>query len=89
MISVVIPLYNKAPTIVRCLTSVFKQTVFPDELIIINDGSKDDGFELAKQAVAIDSLISILLIDQENLGVSYTRNKGVSLAKNKIGRVHV
>lgn len=83
MISVIIPLYNKAPSIVRCITSVFTQTVLPDELIIINDGSKDNGFELAKRTVAIDSNISIQLIDQENSGVSYTRNKGISLARNK------
>ena len=82
MISVVIPLYNKASTIVRCLKSVFSQTVLPDELIIINDGSKDDSLEVAKQFFPNDSSVLVRLLEHENKGVAYTRNKGVSIANN-------
>ncbi|WP_159144864.1 glycosyltransferase family 2 protein, partial [Klebsiella pneumoniae] len=41
-ISVVIPLYNKNYSIVRCLNSVLYQTILPFEIIIVNDGSTDD-----------------------------------------------
>ncbi len=82
MISVVIPLYNKATTIVRCLISVFSQTVLPDELIIINDGSIDGGLEIAKQFLPNDSNVLVRLLEHENKGVAYTRNKGVLIAKN-------
>ena len=83
MISVVIPLYNKASTIRRCLKSVFSQTVAPNELIIINDGSQDDSLEIVNKTIDLNSNISIKIVDQKNSGVSYTRNKGVSLARNK------
>ena len=83
MISVVIPLYNKASTIRRCLKSVFSQTIAPNELIIINDGSCDESLEIVRKEIDFDSGISIKIVDQKNSGVSYTRNKGASLARNK------
>jgi glycosyltransferase involved in cell wall biosynthesis len=82
MISVVIPLYNKALTITRCLNSVNTQSELPDELIIINDGSQDDGLEIVKNWVAKNTKIECQIIDQLNQGVSYTRNKGVALSRN-------
>lgn len=82
MISVVIPLYNKALTITRCLNSVNNQTVLPDELIIINDGSQDNSLEIVKNWVSKNTKIECQIIDQLNQGVSYTRNKGVALSRN-------
>ena len=40
-ISVVIPLYNKRETVLRALNSVLSQTVLPEEIIVVNDGSTD------------------------------------------------
>jgi len=82
MISVVIPLYNKALTIEKCLNSVNNQTVLPDELIIINDGSKDDSLKIVKNWIAINTKIKCQIIDQLNHGVSYSRNKGVELSNS-------
>ena len=82
MISVVIPLYNKALSITRCLNSVNNQTVLPDELIIINDGSQDNSLEIVKNWVAKNTKIECQIIDQLNQGVSYSRNKGVTLSRN-------
>lgn len=82
MISVVIPLYNKASTIRRCLESVLCQTVLPDELIIIDDGSEDDGFDIAAQVVSEENEVSIRLVTQENSGVSFSRNRGAAMARN-------
>ena len=82
MISVVIPLYNKALSITRCLNSVNTQSELPDELIIINDGSQDNSLEIVKNWEAENTKIECQIIDQLNQGVSYTRNKGVELSRN-------
>lgn len=74
MISVVIPLYNKAHTIVNTLNTVFNQTYQNFEVIIVNDGSTDNGVEVINQTF-IDSRIKI--INQKNAGVSAARNRGV------------
>jgi glycosyltransferase involved in cell wall biosynthesis len=78
-ITVVIPLYNKRDFIERALDSVLKQTVLPDEIIVINDGSTDGSDKIVEQLN--HSLIA--LIHQKNSGVSAARNKGIDLAKNK------
>lgn len=74
MISVVIPLYNKAHTIVKTLNTVINQTYQNFEIVIVNDGSTDNGVEIIKQNFD-DSRIRI--INQSNTGVSAARNRGV------------
>ena len=71
MISVVIPLYNKAHTIVNTLQTVLNQTFKDFEVIIINDGSTDNGVEVINKHFN-DSRIKI--INQDNQGVSAARN---------------
>lgn len=74
MISVVIPLYNKAHTIVHTLQTVMNQTYKDFEVVIVNDGSTDHGVEVIKSNFC-DSRIRI--INQDNAGVSMARNRGV------------
>ncbi len=74
MISVVIPLYNKAHTIVNTLNTVFAQTFQDFEVVIVNDGSTDKGVEVIQQHFG-DTRIRI--IHQKNAGVSAARNRGV------------
>lgn len=74
MISVIIPLYNKAHTIVNTLNTVLNQTYQNFEIIIVNDGSTDNGIEVIKQNFN-DSRIRI--INQSNAGVSAARNRGI------------
>lgn len=83
MFSVVIPLYNKAPYIEKAIRSVAAQTCRDFELIIIDDGSKDGGFEIAKKLLAAltPPLGGWGATCQSNQGVSITRNNGVGLAK--------
>lgn len=77
-ISVVIPLYNKSAEIVRTLGSVVAQTLQPREIIIVDDGSTDDG--VAKVEAFGSPLVRI--IRQENSGVSVARNVGIQAAQS-------
>lgn len=77
-ISVVIPLFNKAPYIARAIKSVLNQTIQNFEIVVVDDNSSDDGPTIVKNFN--DSRITF--IAQEHRGVSYTRNHGVNQAKN-------
>lgn len=78
MISVVIPLYNKEHTVKETLGSVLNQSFSDLEVIIVDDGSKDNGVQVIKDFTD-DSRVKI--IEQENQGVSVARNTGVENAK--------
>ena len=73
----IIPLYNKEAAIERAITSVLAQTVATD-LLIINDGSTDASLSIASEFKSE----SVIIISQENKGVSNARNKGISYAKS-------
>jgi glycosyltransferase involved in cell wall biosynthesis len=72
-ISVVIPLFNKQATIQRALQSIFTQTVQPDEIIVVNDGSTDG----SEKVVAAIHHPLVKLFYQSNSGVSSARNRGI------------
>jgi len=78
MFSVVIPLYNKSHTIEDTLASVLAQTYQDFEVIIVNDGSIDNGVEVIKNFTK-DPRVHI--IHQDNKGVSAARNMGVMCSK--------
>ena len=71
--SIVVPLYNKASEIRRCLCSVVGQTYTKFELIVIDDGSTDGGDAIVRAFQ--DSRLHLL--QQENQGLAKTRNNGV------------
>lgn len=72
-VSVVIPLYNKRTSIERTIRSVLSQTIQDFEIVVVDDGSQDEGADIVR---AIDDR-RIRLIGQENQGVSAARNRGV------------
>lgn len=76
MFSIIIPVYNKAEYISKCINSVLTQTYSDFELILVNDGSTDDSLSIIK--LINDS--RIIIIDQYNTGVSVARNIGVKKA---------
>lgn len=76
--SVVIPLYNKAPYVAKAIQSVLAQTYSDYELIVVDDGSKDDSATIASQI--IEGRQNCRLIHQENTGVSMARNNGVEVS---------
>lgn len=77
MISVIIPLYNKAETITRTLSSILSQEYDNYEVVIVDDGSTDNGLEVVKSLRS--DKISIYC--QPNKGPSAARNLGVRKAK--------
>lgn len=81
MVSIIVPIYNAEEKIERCITSILKQSYRDLEIILINDGSQDGSAEICKKHKEIDS--RICYIEQENFGVSKTRNIGIDLAKGE------
>ena len=70
MVSVIIPLYNKAEFIAECIESVLGQTYWGFEIVVVNDGSTD-GSEL------IAAKYPVTVLNLSNRGVSGARNAGV------------
>ena len=81
LISVVIPTYNRRDKLPACIASVLAQTYRNIEIIILNDGSKDQSLPVCEEFRQKDS--RILLVDKANSGVSDTRNLGLKLASGK------
>lgn len=78
-ISVVIPLYNKEGFIERSVSSVLSQSVRPEEIIVVDDGSTDDSCErLTRWLTENNHQHSVRIIRSENKGVSVARNIGLS-----------
>ena len=77
-VSIIIPVYNCAPYIDRCIRSLMMQTYKDIEIIAINDGSPDNSSSIIEALAAEDPRIT--LITQENQGVCIARNNGIAAA---------
>lgn len=77
-ISIIIPVYNVAEYLPRCIESCIQQTLYDIEIICVNDGSTDNSLELLHSYEKIDP--RLVVIDQENRGLSAARNAGLRVA---------
>jgi glycosyltransferase involved in cell wall biosynthesis len=80
LISIIIPLYNKEKEVLRAINSVLSQTVSDFEVIVVNDGSTDNGPEIVKSI----NDHRIRVIDQANAGVSAARNRGIEESRAEL-----
>ena len=75
LISVIVPIYNVAKYLPRCVDSICNQTYQNLEIILVDDGSTDNSLEICNQYADEDKRIRVL--HQENKGVSSARNLGL------------
>ena len=80
-ISVIVPVYNTASYLSRCIESLVNQTYSDLQIILIDDGSTDNSGAIADEWQAIDSRIEVY--HQSNRGQSAARNVGLQHAKGE------
>lgn len=83
IISYIVPVYNTAEYLPRCVDSIEQQGLSPDsfEVIMVDDGSTDNSLAVMRKLA--EKYGNIVVVTQENKGVSVARNKGMDLAKGK------
>lgn len=82
LISVIVPVYNVEKYIEECISSIINQTYKNLEVIIVNDGSKDNSLQIVKRLAIKDN--RIIIIEKENGGLSSARNAGLKIAKGNL-----
>ena len=80
-VSIVVPVFNSGKYLSRCVDSIVSQTFSNFECILIDDGSTDNSLFICERYRQSDD--RIIVIHQENSGVSATRNKGLEIARGK------
>ena len=77
-ISVIVPIYNAEKHLQSCIDSILAQTFTDFELLLINDGSKDNSGSICDEYVIKDNRVRVF--HKENGGVSSARNLGLDNA---------
>ncbi len=80
-VSLIIPVYNVEKYIYKCLKSAVNQTFKDMEIIIVNDGSKDNSYKIIEKYK--NKYDNIKVINQENSGLSSARNTGIKISCGK------
>lgn len=81
MISIIVPIYNVSRYLDQCVGSILSQTFEDWECILIDDGSTDGSSDICEKWANKD--IRIIVIHQQNAGVSAARNNGIEKAKGE------
>ena len=79
-LSIIVPVYNVEKYVYECVDSIFRQGLDENifEVIIVNDGTKDNSMAVIRELIASHS--NIIVIEQDNLGLSVARNNGIAKA---------
>ena len=80
-ISVIVPVYNSEKYIYECIKSICNQSYKDIEIIVVDDGSTDSSYDVCKKILSEDD--RIVLLSQENRGVSAARNYGINKASGE------
>lgn len=80
-VSVIIPVYNSAQYLPKCIESMLNQTLKEIEIICVDDGATDGSFDILDNYKKIDNRIKI--IKQENQSAGVARNNGMKIAKGE------
>lgn len=81
LISVIVPVYNVVEYLTSCVTSIVEQSYDNLEIILVDDGSTDGSGELCDELAQGDK--RIIVLHQQNRGLSAARNRGLSIATGK------
>lgn len=81
LVSIIIPVYNSACFLRKCIESVLSQDYRNLEIIIVNDGSTDDSLSIAEDYAIGDP--RIVIVNKENEGLVLARKSGVDIAYGK------
>ncbi len=81
-IGVIIPNYNSGIYIKKCLDSLLEQEYKVNEIIVVDDCSTDESTKIVKEYTKKNNNI-ILLENEKNMGVSYSRNRGIENTKSE------
>ncbi len=79
LVSVIVPLYNAAPYITEAMESIVASSYRPLEVVVVNDGSKDDSLSVAQAFAKLHPEVRVF--DQPNAGVSAARNHAIREAQ--------
>ncbi len=80
-LSIIVPVYNAEEFLEKCLMSLKNQTLKDIEILLVDDGSTDNSYEICKSFEASDSRIRVF--KQENSGQSAARNRALSVSKGE------
>ena len=79
LVSVILPVYNRAASVARAIDSVLAQTYEPLELIVVDDGSTDRTRDVVRQFAP-----GVTLVEQEHAGAYAARNRGIAHARGEL-----
>ncbi len=81
LLSIIVPVYNVEQYLQECVESLLAQTFSRTEIILVDDGSTDSGSQICDNLAKRDS--RVIVVHQNNKGVSAARNAGLEIAKGK------
>lgn len=81
LLSIIVPVYNKASYLCRCIDSILRNIVIESEVILVDDGSTDNSGDLCDEYAQRDTRIKV--VHQPNEGLSEARNSGLYIARGE------